>query len=124
MPPKTRPNAQRPTVRRRRPSTPPAAASEFDGIRELAASLNALHRQMAAACAPSVEDIIRSRTRDQRQIEHMLNRLLDCACIPEGLALFRSLCRYYYFLNAAATTDYIEAYREMWDSDAAEDAKA
>ena len=124
MPPKTRPKAQRSTVRRRRPSTPPSATSEFEGIRELAASLNALHRQMAAACGPSVEDMIRSRTRDQRQIENLLDRLLDCACTPEGLALFRSLCRYYYYLNPAATADYIGAYRDMWDRNAAEVAKA
>ena len=97
--------------------------SEFEGIRELAASLNALHRQIAAACAPSVEEIIRSRTRDQRQIEHLLDRLLDCACIPEGLALFRSLCRYYYYLNPAATADYIGAYREMWDNDDTEEVE-
>ena len=88
------------------------------GITELAASLNALHRQMATACAPVVQDMIRSRTRDQQQIEHLLDRLLDCACIPEGLALFKSLCRYYYTLNPAATADYVFAYRDMWDSEA------
>ena len=56
--------------------------------------------------------------------EHLLDRLLDCACIPEGLALFRSLCRYYYYLNPAATADYIGAYREMWDNDDTEEANA
>ncbi len=90
----TRTKSRRPSAGRRRP----AALKEnpdFSGIHELAASLNALHRQMAAACAPGVQEMIRSRTRDQRQIEHMLDRLLDCACILEGLALFRALCRYY-----------------------------
>ena len=122
MPPKTK--SQRLTASRRRPSTPPSTAPDFEGIRELAASLNALHRQIAAACAPSVHDMIRSRTRDQRQIEHMLDRLLDCACIPEGLALFRALCRYYFTLNPAATASYVVAYRDMWDRDDAEEAKA
>lgn len=122
MPPKTK--SQRPTASRRRPPTPPPATPDFEGIRELAASLNELHRQMAAACAPSVQDMIRSRTQDQRQIEHMLDRLLDCACIPEGLALFRSLCRYYFTLNPVATAGYVESYREMWDSDGTEEAMA
>ncbi len=93
-------------------------------ITELAASLNVIHQQMAAAYAPIVHDIVRSRCRDQQQIEHTLDRLLDCACIPEGLALFKALCRYYYTLNPAATADYVFAYRDMWDSDDAEEAKA
>lgn len=114
----------RPTASRRRPSTPSSATPDFEGIRELAASLNALHRQMAAACAPSVQSIIQSRSRDQRQIEHLLDRLLDCACIPEGLALFRTLCRYYFTLNPTATASYVGAYRDMWDRDGAEEAKA
>jgi hypothetical protein len=54
----------------------------------------------------------------------LLDRLLDCACIPEGLALFRTLCSYYFTLNPAATADYVGAYREMWDRDEAEEAKA
>ena len=121
MPPKTK--SKRPTTSRRR-SAASKENPDFSGIRELAASLNALHRQMAAACAPSVQDMIRSRTRDQRQIEHMLDRLLDCACIPEGLALFRSLCRYYFTLNPAATASYVGAYRDLWDRNDADEAKA
>jgi len=63
-----------------------------------------------------VQDIIQNRRQDQQQIERLLDRLLDCACIPDGLALFRSLCRYYFSINPVATADYIKAYREMWDS--------
>ncbi len=121
MPTKTR--SRRPAASRRR-SIAPKENPDFSGIRELAASLNAMHRQMAAACVPAVQDMIRSRTRDQRQIEHMLDRLLNCACIPEGLALFRALCRYYFNLNPAATASYVVAYRELWDSDDAKKAKA
>ncbi len=122
MPPK--PKSKRPAASRRRPSIPPSATPDLEGIRGLAASLNALHRQMAAACAPSVQSIIRSRSQDHQHIEQLLDRLLDCACIPEGLALFRSLCRYYFTLNPAATADYVGAYREMWDRYEAEEAKA
>lgn len=119
----TRTRSKRPTAGRRRLAVS-KEKPDFSGILELAASLNALHRQMAAACAPSVQEMIRSRSRDQRQIEHMLDRLLDCACIPEGLALFRTLCRYYFTVNPAATASYVGAYRDMWDSDDAEEAKA
>ena len=106
-----------PTTGRRR-LTAPKESPDFSGIMELAATLNQLHKQMVTECVPIVQDIVRSRSRDQQQIEHTLDRLLDCACIPEGLALFKSLCRYYYSLNPAATADYVFAYRDMWDSEA------
>ena len=77
-----------------------------------------------AACAPSVQSVIQSRSRDHQHIEHLLDRLLGCACIPEGLALFRALCRYYFTLNPVATASYVGAYRDMWDRDDAEEAKA
>lgn len=53
-----------------------------------------------------------------------LDHLLDCSCIPEGLALFKSLCRYYFAINPAATADYISYYREMWDSEAEKEDEA
>ncbi len=53
-----------------------------------------------------------------REIEHTLDHLLDCACIPEGLALFKSLCRHYYGINLTNTASYVQAYREMWDTEA------
>lgn len=115
MPPSTK--FQRPTAVRGKPSTTTAANPDFDGIFALAATLNGLHKQIAANCAPIVQRMIKSRTRDQQQIEHMLDRLLDCACIPEGLTLFRALCRYYFTLNPVATADYVHSYREMWDSE-------
>ena len=50
-------------------------------------------------------------------IERTLDHLLDHACIPQGLALFKSLCRHYWEINPQATASYINIYREMWDSD-------
>jgi hypothetical protein len=90
---------------------------EFQAIRELATSVNALHKQMAAVCAPIVREMIRSRLHDQQEIERMLDSLLDCACIPDGLELFRSLCRYYFSITPVATADYVHAYRDLWDSE-------
>jgi hypothetical protein len=42
---------------------------------------------------------------------------------PAGLALYKKLCRYYYTLNPAATADYVNYYREIWDTDEPEDQK-
>ena len=84
----------------------------------LAAPLNDLLRQKAAAYAPQVHQITLTRSREVGEIEHTLDHLLDCACIPEGLALFKALCRYYYPINPAATASYVHAYRELWDTEA------
>lgn len=92
----------------------------LEQMRDCAAGLVELRRQAAQACAPAVHDLIRTRSQDASAIEHTLDRLLDSACHPEGLTLFKSLCRYYFTLDPAATADYIRIYREMWDDDAAE----
>ena len=64
-----------------------------------------------------MREIIENRSWDTRLIEHTLDQLLDHACIPKGLAIFRSLCRYYREINPHGTASYIFAYREMWDAD-------
>lgn len=83
-------------------------------IAGLARQVNELQRQAARMNAATVERIVRTRSRDAQEIEHTLDRLLDCACIPEGLELFKALCRYYYALDPAAVAGYVNAYREMW----------
>ena len=108
------------------PISQPAPApvdSEFAEIRALAATLHDLHRQRVADLTLIVRSLIRTRSSDAGEIEHTLDSLLDCACIPEGLALFKSLCRYYYFINPAVTVEYVHAYREMWDSECGQNEK-
>ena len=89
----------------------------LDDLSAIIAPLNALHRQAVEAHAPAVREILRSRSRDAHLIERTLDHLLDHACIPKGLALFKSLCRHYWEINPQATASYINVYREMWDSD-------
>ena len=67
-----------------------------------------------------VETILVSRSRDVRHIKQTLDRLLDFACHPAGFKLFKTLCHYYYSIDPAATVDYINAYRELWDSEETE----
>jgi len=97
----------------------PAPDSAFESIAELVASLRAHHQQAAAVYTPIVHDLIARRSRDEKKIEHTLDHLLDCACIPEGLALFKALCRHYFSINPAATATYVYAYRDLWDSEEA-----
>lgn len=81
------------------------------------APLQALHQQAVAIHAPTVREIVRNGSRDKQLIEHTLDQLLDHACIPDGLVLFKTLCRYYWQIDPQATASYVYAYRELWDSD-------
>lgn len=90
--------------------------SLFANIRTLAEQMNGLHLIAVRETRPTVERIIRSGSRDQRAIERTLDCLLDHACIPEGLDLFKALCRHYYRINPVATSDYVYAYRDLWGS--------
>ena len=97
---------------------------DSDAYRDLLGDLSAaiapiqtLHQQAVETHASTVQEILRNGSRDARLIEHTLDHLLDHACIPQGLALFKSLCRHYWQFNPQATASYVNAYREMWDSD-------
>ena len=81
------------------------------------APLQTLHQQAVDTLARTVQEILRSGSRDAQWIEHTLDQLLNHACVPKGLALFKDLCRHYWTLDPQATASYIHAYREMWDGE-------
>jgi hypothetical protein len=87
----------------------------LENLKAMAASLTALQAQAVKEYTAVVEQLVATRSRDASRIEHTLDRLLDVACHPEGLTLFKSLCRHYYGFDPAAAADYVRFYREMWD---------
>jgi hypothetical protein len=94
--------------------------SDYDAmqaIRSLAGSMQDLQRQAAQQYLPVVDDILRTRSRDTQHIEHTLDGLLDFCGHEPVLQLYKELCRHYWDIDPAATADYINAYREYWDSD-------
>jgi hypothetical protein len=94
--------------------------SDYDAmqaIRTLAGSMRDLQRQAAQQYLPVVDDILRTRSRDTQHIEHTLDGLLDFCGHEPVLQLYKKLCRHYWDIDPAATADYINAYREYWDSD-------
>lgn len=86
-------------------------------LMRLTADLQALRKQGIATLAPVVQELVRSGSHDVQRIEHTLDQLLDVACLPEGLILFKTLCRHYWALDPQATADYVNAYRELWDNE-------
>lgn len=101
----------------------PVLSGDFDSlvtdIMALVTSLNDLHLQMVLAYMPIVQSIIQSGCQDAHEIEHTLDHLLTCAGHPQGLLLFKFLCRYYYGIDPAATAEYVHFYREWYDDAAA-----
>ncbi len=93
----------------------------FESIISLARGLSDLQQQAAQQYQPVVDDILLTRSRDGRHIEHTLDGLLDFCGHEPVLHLYKQLCRYYLTIDPVATADYIKAYREYWDSDAQED---
>ena len=73
--------------------------------------------QAIEALVPTVQGILSSGSEDVLWIECTLDQLLNHACIPEGLTLFKTLSRHYWQLDPQATAGYINAYRDMWDGD-------
>ena len=97
--------------------------SDYDvmqAIRTLAGSMRDLQRQAAQQYLPVVDDILRTRSRDTQHIEHTLDGLLEFCGHEPVLQQYKKLCRHYWDIDPAATADYINAYREYWDSDTPE----
>lgn len=79
-----------------------------------------LEQRAAREYRPVVDDILRTGSRDARQIEHTLDGLLDFCGFEPALAMYKQLCRHYWDIDPAATAYYVSAYRERWDGDARE----
>ena len=110
---------QKHTLTQGKPSYPALLAQ----LQTLTADLQALREQGIAELTPTVQDLVRSGSRDVQRIEHTLDQLLEMASLPEGLALFKTLCRHYWTLDQQATADYVQAYREMWDEETQGDSE-
>jgi hypothetical protein len=86
-------------------------------IGALAGDLRDLQQRAAWQFQPVVDDILLTRSRDVRHIEHTLDRLLDFCGHEPVLRMYKQLCRHYSHIDPVATAYYINAYREYWDSD-------
>ena len=89
----------------------------LESVSGLAQQLTALNEQAVSVYGPTVEDLIRNNSRDQLGIERTLDGLLGFCGNDGAMMLYRRLCRHYWQLNPEATVGYINAYREMWDSE-------
>lgn len=83
----------------------------------LARQLQGLHETAVAQYTPAIEALLVTASSNVEDIERTLDGLLDFCGHPSALDLYRRLCRHYFAIDPVATASYINAYREMWDSD-------
>lgn len=83
----------------------------------LAERIGDLHLRAHSEYEPLVAQILQTGSRDTFHIERTLDGLLDFCGNSEVLQLYRRLCRYYFTFEPIAAGGYVNAYREMFDSD-------
>ena len=88
-----------------------------DDIRNIAKELQVIYAKAESSYEPIVNDIIRTNSKDENEIERVLDFMLDFADSEKILALFKDLCRYYYGINPQAATDYVRIYKELYEMD-------
>jgi hypothetical protein len=82
----------------------------------MAVRLQQLNQRAVTEYTPVVEAILRSNDSDVGHIERTLDGLLDFCGNDEILSLYRRLCRHYWVIDPVAAAQYVQFYRETWDS--------
>ena len=90
--------------------------AKFNEVIGFVRELQHLQQQAAQDYKAVVDEILLTQSRDVQRIEHTLDRLLDYCGHESVLQLYKKLCRHYWSTDPAATADYVNAYREYWDS--------
>lgn len=86
-------------------------------LENIGEKLSSLSNLAIEQYTPLVEEIITLKIRDEHHIELTLDKLLDVCFNDKILLLYRKLCKYHYDINPQATIEYINCYKEMYDSD-------
>ncbi len=88
----------------------------FSDIKAIVGQFSNLANEALRVYKPIVNEIIEKKNRDENHIQRTLDYLLDFCFDEKLLTLYRRLCRYYWNINPQATANYIDYYREMYDS--------
>ncbi len=99
----------------KRPEIEESMDELVQNIGKLAEKMKDLSQQAVKLYSVEADAIIKEQTHDSHRIERCLDGMLGFCSDEEMLALYKTLCRYYYYINPEATVFYVNAYREMWD---------
>jgi hypothetical protein len=90
---------------------------QFDGFKELAECINKITEDAFIIYEEQVDRIYRNKVKDVKEIERVIEALLDYCYNDKILLLFKRICRYYYKINQEVTYEYIMIYRDLWDDE-------
>ena len=90
---------------------------DLNGFKELAESINKITQEAFILYEPQVDRIYRNKIKDEKEIERVLEVLLNYSYDDKMLLLFKRLCRYYYQINPTVTYEYVIIYRDLWDDE-------
>ena len=85
-------------------------------IYQIAEQIVEIHQKAYEVYLPLVDDVC-SRTVSEAELSHLLDYLLDFACIEKILELYKKVCRRYLYIYPSCIKLYVEAYREMWEEE-------
>lgn len=93
-------------------------------LQPLVEQMRDLCRQAVAQANAEVNDILQTNDRNTARIESQLDHMLGFCYDPDMLLAFKRLCRHYFTFAPVATAEYIQAYREMWDTPEEEETQS
>ncbi len=93
-------------------------------LQPLVEQMRDLCRQAVAQANAEVNDILQTDDRNTARIERQLDHMLGFCYDPDMLLAFKRLCRRYFTFAPVATAEYIQAYREMWDTPEEEETQS
>ena len=82
-------------------------------IRGIAQELQTIYSQAETYYTSAVNSVIQRQSKDAKEIEQLLDYMLDFAGNEKILVSYRKLCRYYYNINPQATAENIQSYKDM-----------
>lgn len=88
-----------------------------NSIRKMVEASEPIYRQAELEYTPLVNSLIKNQCKDSKEIERLLDGLLDFASDKRILNLFRKLCQHYYSIDPVSTAEYISIYRKIWDNE-------
>lgn len=90
---------------------------ELNGLTDLAESINKITQEAFIIYEPQVQRIYLNKVKDEKEIERVIDALLDYSYDNKILLLFKKLCQYYYKINPVITYEYVMIYRNLWDNE-------
>ena len=93
-------------------------------IKEIGSMLMQIQELLKQGLIPLESEVTRTinnRITNKKHLDKLLSDLLDYTQIDEGLAVFKQLCRYCFYLYPQMTAEYIYTYRDLYDPDYAND---